>query len=283
MFDTAPEMVQSLVLGILQGLTEFLPMSSSGHLVILPSLLGWPQPSLQAAVVVHMGTLLSIIWTFRQDLLGMAQEMWRTIPHRRWYSYRAREGYFICLATIPAAAAGYFLRPLLASAISSPATAAYGLLLTAFLLGGSEIYARLRERSRYIEEISWIDGLLMGLGQALALLPGVSRSGSTMAVGRARGLDRPGVARFSFLMSIPVMLGAGMLEISNISTESVSSLTAQGLPLVVSFAASGVSGLLAIRFFMNFVKRHSLLPFAVYCMALGIAMLYYLKSGIVAA
>lgn len=279
MFSRAPELVRALVLGILQGLTEFLPISSSGHLVFLPALLGWPQPTILMAVVVHMGTLLSVVWTFRQDLKAIVQEMWKTIPQRRWTSYQAREGYFICLATVPAALSGYFLQPLMTAAMSSPLTAAYGLFVTAILLGGSEIYAYWRERNRYIEEISWLDVLLMGLGQALALMPGISRSGATMAMGRARGLDRPGIARFSFLMGLPVMLGAGMLELSSALTEGNLALPSVALPLGVSFVASAASGLLAIRLFMNFVKHRGLLPFAFYCLVLGLALLYYLNSG----
>ncbi len=277
MLSNVPELYQALVLGILQGLTEFLPISSSGHLVILPAALQWSPPSLLMAVTVHMGTLLSICWAFRQNIWTMVRDMGRTLTHRRWVSYQAREGYFICLATIPAAVAGYYLRPFLVDAISSPATAAYGLCVTAALLGGSELFAHWREQHRYVEELTWWDAVLMGLGQVLALVPGISRSGATMAVGRAQSLERVGVARLSLLMGLPIMLGAGLLEFRSALAVDVFSLTAQGLPLAVSFLASALSGVLAIRFLMNFVRRRGLLPFAVYCLILGLGLLLYLR------
>ena len=277
MFADVPELYQALVLGILQGLTEFLPISSSGHLVVLPTLLQWSPPSLLAAVAVHMGTLLSICWVFRRNIRDMARDMWRTLTYKRWASYQAREGYFICLAAIPSAAAGYYLRPVLAAAMSSPTTAAYGLCVTALLLGGSELIAQRREQYRYIEELTWLDTVWMGLGQALALVPGISRSGATMAMGRAQSLERSGVARFSFLMGLPVMLGAGLLEFRNALATDAFGLTAQGLPLAVSFLASALSGVLAIRFLMNFVRRRGLMPFAFYCLILGLGLLYSLR------
>ncbi len=279
MFSDVNELYQSLILGLVQGLTEFLPVSSSGHLVILPTLLEWPQPTLLSAVVVHLGTLFSVCWVFRRDLREMAQDMLRTLVAKRWASYGAREGYFICLSAIPAAVAGVYLRPLLAIAMSSPLTAAYGLCTTAFLLFGGELVAHLRGRYRYFEEQNWLDALLMGMGQALALVPGISRSGATMAVGRALTLERPGVARFSFLMGIPIMVGAGLLELRDTLATGSFEWAAIGFPLVISFLASTLSGILAVRFLMSFVRKRGLLPFAVYCLALGLGLLYVLQSG----
>ncbi len=277
MFADVPELYQALVLGILQGLTEFLPISSSGHLVILPTLLQWSPPSLLTAMVVHLGTLLSVVWVFRRNLQGMARDMWRTLAHRRWASYQAREGYFICLAAIPVVAAGYYLQPFLATAMSSPVTAAYGLCITALLLGGSELIAHWRAQYRYMEEMTWLHAVWMGLGQALALVPGISRSGATIAMGHAQSLERPGVARFSFLMGLPIMLGAGLLEFRRVLADPTLGLATLSWPLAVSFLASALTGVLTIRFLMHFVRRHSLMPFAGYCLMLGLGLLSYLR------
>ena len=272
---------QALVLGMVQGVTEFLPISSSGHLVIVPALLRWDAPSLSFAVALHWGTLLSVLWAFRRDLKRMAQDMGRSARLRRLVSYEARDGFFLLLASLPAAGVGYGLRPWLAEAMDGPFFAALGLCATALLLGGSELVGRWRERRRYIEEMTWWDALLMGLGQALALAPGISRSGATMAMGRLRLLDRPGAARFSFLMGIPVMLGAGFLETLVSWQDGAWHNGFLDANAWIGVAASALCGLAAIKVLLGYVRRRSFMPFALYCLAVGLGLaLYWMPQGL---
>ena len=270
---------QALVLGMVQGLTEFLPISSSGHLVLVPALLGWDAPSLSFAVALHWGTLLAVLWAFRRDLKRMARDMGRSARRRRMVSYEARDGFFLLVASLPAAGAGSVLRPWLTEAMDGPFLAALGLCVTAMLLGGCELVGRCRERRRYIEEMTWLDALLMGLGQALALAPGISRSGATMAVGRMRLLDRPGAARFSFLMGIPVMLGAGFLETLISWQDGAWRNGFLDANVWIGVAASALCGLAAIKVLLGYVRRRSFMPFALYCLAVGLLALYWETRG----
>lgn len=269
------ELVRALLLGVLQGLTEFLPISSSGHLVVVPALLAWELPSLLFTITVHLGTLLALVLVYVQDLLHIARSLWQTVRWRRLADYAARDGLYVLVASIPAGVAGVVLQPFVAATMSQPRVAAAGLCCTGLLLGGSEMWARWRERERYIEEMTLGQAWIMGLGQALALLPGISRSGATMAAGRAQGLDRAGVARFSFLLGIPLMCGAGLLEILTLEDPRVLLQEQVGLPLLVGFGASALSGMVAIKALLRLVRKHSLFPFAVYCVAVGGAMWWW--------
>ncbi len=270
------ELIQAFWLGLLQGLTEFLPVSSSGHLVLLPALLAWEPPSLQFAVMVHMGTLLALILVYVQDLLHMVRSLWRTVRWQRLADYAARDSLYILVASVPAGVAGVVLQPYITAAMDQPRMAAMGLCGTGVLLGGSELWARWRERELYMEEMSLRQAVVMGLGQALALWPGVSRSGAAMAAGRSQGLPRDGVARFSFLLGVPVMLGAGVWELVA-QEESRMLLQGQmGLPLLVGFVTSFLAGFAAIRLLLRFVRRHSLYLFALYCLSVGLGVLWIL-------
>ncbi len=270
------EWVQALLLGLLQGLTEFLPISSSGHLVVVPALLAWAPPSLLFAVTVHMGTLLALVLVYSRDMLHILRSLWQTVRRRRLADYAARDGIFILVASIPAGVAGVMLQPYIAATLSQPRVAAIGLCCTGLLLGGSELWARWREQERYMEELTLGQAVIMGVGQALALLPGISRSGATMAAGRAQGLDREGVARFSFLLGVPIMLGAGLLEFLTLEDPRGLLQEQAGLPLLAGFVASVLAGTVAIKTLLRIVRRHSLYPFAVYCVAVGGATLWFL-------
>ncbi len=271
------ELFQAFVMGLVQGLTEFLPISSSGHLVILPSLLAWEPPSLLFAITVHLGTLMALVLAYSQDLLTMAKSVWRTLRWRRMADYAARDGFFILTASIPAAATGVVLQPYMENLLNQPRIAAAGLCGTGLLLGGSEFLARWRERELYIEEMSLWQALIMGLGQTLALLPGISRSGATMAAGRIQGLNRTGVVRFSFLLGVPIMLGAGMWEIVTLEDPIRLMQSKAGLTLLVGFVTSALSGLAAIKMLLRFVRRYSLSLFALYCVVAGLFSFRFLS------
>lgn len=250
---------RAFLLGVLQGATEFLPVSSSGHLVLVPWLLGWDSPSLAFDAVVHWGTALAVVVYFWRDWVSLVKEI-RFFP-KNLIS-------LILLGTIPAALAGYFLEDFFEGMFGRPVAAAAFLLVTAALLTASE---RLGRRERDLHTLTWLDALLVGLAQALAILPGISRSGSTIAAGLARGLRREEAARFSFLLATPIILGAGLLKI--VDLVKMGGLAAQVPTLVVGFAAASLVGLGCIHFLMGYLQRRRLYPFAVYCAVVGGACL----------
>ena len=263
-------LVQAIVLGIVQGLTEFLPISSSAHLVLVPWLLGWSFDAESAFVfnvLVQLGTLVSVVLYFRVDLLVMAKAIWKGVRIRQpLVDPASRLGWMILLASIPAALAGLLLKDWVEQAFASPLAVCVFLLINAAIMFGAERLARL-ERS--LQQVTAQDALAIGAAQALALFPGISRSGSTISAGIVRGLLRPEAARFSFLMSIPVMLGAGMIATLDL-IRSPSSIQQIG-PILVGFASAAIVGYLAIRWLLGFLARRSLTPFAVYCTAIGLA------------
>lgn len=260
---------QAIVLGFVQGVTEFLPISSSGHLVLVPHFLGW-EFSQQAVfvfdVLVQWGTLLAVIIYFWQDLINIIMAFLRGIIDRKPFAtHDARMGWNLILATIPAVVLGFLLKDTVEAAFSNPRITGVFLLVTAAILVIAEVAGK---RQRSLEQLTWIDALWIGFAQVLALFPGVSRSGSTIAGGMTRNLDRPAAARFSFLMSIPVMLGAGSLALVDLfQTPSLSSLIP---PLLVGFFVALVSGYIAIRWLLTYLTRHSLYVFAIYCTLIGV-------------
>ncbi len=265
--------LQAIVLGIVQGLTEFIPVSSSGHLVLVPHLLGWQFSHAQAFVfdvLVQWGTLLAVFIYFRRDLLVISLAFARGIVDGRPFADPdARMGWYLVLATLPAVVAGLAAKDLIESAFASPRATGFFLLCTAMLLVIAE---KVGHRNRTMEKITWFDALWIGCSQVLALLPGISRSGATIAGGMTRHLDRPSAARFSFLMSVPVMVGAGVLALRDlVALPAAESFL---LPLLAGFLAALVSGYIAIRWLLAFLSNHSLYGFAVYCVLLGLVVLF---------
>jgi undecaprenyl-diphosphatase len=261
--------LQAILLGIIQGLTEFLPISSSAHLVIIPFLLGWEIPAAPAFVfnvLVQLGTLVAVIVYFWKDLLGITKGFIEGLLARQPFkTSQSRLGWYILLATIPAGVFGLLIKDLVEAAFNSPLATGIFLLCTAVILVIAE---RLSKLTRSLEEINWLDALLMGIFQALAVFPGISRSGSTMTGGLLRNLDRPSAARFSFLMSIPIMLAAGVL--ATLDLLEIPDLSQQIVPVTVGFLAAAVVGYLSIRWLLGYLTRHSFYSFAVYCVAAGL-------------
>jgi len=263
-------LLEAILIGIIQGATEFLPISSDGHLVLVPAILGLQQPDLVLIGLVHAGTLLAIVAYFWRDIVTILRAVLGGLARRRPFDdANARLGYFMVLGSIPAAIAGLLAMNFFEEQFGSPTVAALGLLVTAaFLIVGE----RLRRGTKPLDRLTWVDTLIIGSFQVLALLPGVSRSGTTIAAGLGRGLDRPTAARFSFLVGLPAIAGAGLLSIIDI-------FSAQGsLPAthyLVAFLTAAVVGYLCITFLLNWVKGHTLYPFAVYCIAFGVLFLLF--------
>ncbi|HZW02967.1 MAG TPA: undecaprenyl-diphosphatase UppP [Anaerolineaceae bacterium] len=260
--------LQSLILGIVQGLTEFLPVSSSAHLVLTPFLFGWEIPAEQVfpfGVLVQLGTLLAVILYFWKDLWAIIREFIDGILKGRPFEQpNARLGWYLVLATIPAGLAGLLLKDTVEGAFQSPVATAAFLFVTAALLVFAEWYGR---RQRDLGCMNWKDALVIGAFQILSLFPGISRSGSTIAGGMTRQLERPAAGRFSFLMSIPVMLAAGGLEVFDLA--DVPNLASFLPVLLVGFLAAAVVGFLSIHWLLRFLTRRPLTIFAIYCVVFG--------------
>lgn len=264
--------LQAIILGIVQGLTEFLPISSSGHLVIVPFLLRWALPEDQVfpfGVLVQLGTLLAVIIYFRKDLWSILKAFFSGIFQRKPFAdSQARLGWYLILATIPAGILGILLKSKVESVFQSITWTAVFLLVTAVFLFIAEKIGR---RNRDIDEMNWKDALWIGAWQAISIFPGISRSGATMTGGLTRNYDRTSSARFSFLMSIPVMLAAGVLSV--IDLFKVSNLSAFLPKLAAGFIIAAIVGYFAIHFFLKLIARHSLLWFALYCLVFGLIVL----------
>jgi undecaprenyl-diphosphatase len=264
--------VQSILLGIIQGLTEFLPISSSGHLVIVPFLLDWEIPDAQAFVfdvLVQVATLVAVVAFFWKDFYVILRGVLRGLKHRKPFETQpARLGWYILLATLPAGFAGLLLKDVIEQAFSSPMMTGVALLATAAILVIAE---RVGRRRRILDELTWLDALVIGVFQVLALFPGLSRSGSTIAGGMTRDLDRPSAARFSFMMALPIMLVAGLSAL--IDLVRLPDLAAM-LPIFIpGFISAAVVGYLAIGWLIKFLTRYSLYYFAIYCAVLGLIIL----------
>jgi len=249
---------EATVLGTVQGLTEFLPVSSSAHLVLLPWALGWPDPGLTFNVVVHLGTLLSLFLYFRGDLTGLARGLVAGAPDG------VRLLTALALGTVPGAAAGYFAKGFFEALFARPDWVGVFLLGTALLLGVAE---RAGRRSRSLEALGAYEAVWIGVAQAVAIAPGISRSGSTIAVGLLLGFTREAAARFSFLLAIPIILGAGAHQLLGLRHASGASVA--WAPLLLGFVMASAAGYAAIGALLRYLRTRSLYPFALYCALLG--------------
>jgi undecaprenyl-diphosphatase len=247
---------EAAVLGVVQGLTEFLPVSSSAHLVLVPWALGWRDPGLTFDVTVHLGTLLSLLLYFGRDLAHLARRLLVGAPDgRRLLSA-------LIVGTLPGAAAGYFAKGFFEALFARPDWVGVFLLGTAALLAVGE---RAGRRSRSLATLGAPEALCIGVAQAVAIAPGISRSGATIAVGLLLGFNREAAARFSFLLAIPIILGAGAYQLLR---HTGPASVAWG-PLLVGFFAAFAVGYAAIGGLLRYLRTRSLYPFALYCLLVG--------------
>ena len=260
-------MFRAIVLGAVQGLTEFVPVSSSAHLILLPFLLGWQVPSLAFDVAVHVGTVLAVVAYFWRDLWQVAVGVLRWVAGSRREEdvARARLGGLLIVGSIPAALAGILLEELFEDLFKRPTFAAGALLGTAALLVLAEaVYRRSNaDGRRDVGSISVLDALAIGAMQALAITPGISRSGATITAGMLRGLSREAAARFSFLLSIPAIAGAALVAVPDFPAG-----TDPG-PVIAATAVAAVTGFAAVAFLLRYLRTRTMHPFAVYCVLLS--------------
>ncbi len=277
------EIIQALILGIVQGATEFIPVSSSGHLVIVPWLFGWEPSPLLFDTILHWGTLTAIIIVFWRDFLDIFKATMSSIFNRSLADPNARLGWFIVIGTIPAAFFGLFFKDFFEGLVlneeAGPLAAGIFLLVTAALLIGSELITRNANVDRSLTGMNVRDAIFIGFAQAFALFPGVSRSGSTIAAGLVRRFRRDEAARFSFFLGAPTFLGAGLLQLGDALATDRAEVAAMAPELIVGFLAAAVVGVIAIRFLLRYLRTHSLYPFAIYCIIMGLTVIALNLAG----
>ena len=260
---------QAIVLGVIQGLSEFLPISSSAHLALAPWLFGWQDPGLAFDVALHLGTLIALVWFFWQEWITLARAAWAIMKNRRVETESERRVLWVVIATIPGALAGYLLQDYAKSVFRSPALIGTMLIVMGVILWLVDRRAR---QDRPLAAMTWIDAALIGLAQMFAIIPGVSRSGSTITAGRALRFSRESAAVFSFLMSLPIISAAVVFEGRHAIADGISA------PLIAGVVASAVSGWLAISVLLKYVARHSYDVFALYRLVVGagvLALVFY--------
>ncbi|HDZ55552.1 MAG TPA: undecaprenyl-diphosphate phosphatase [Pseudomonas xinjiangensis] len=259
--------LQVVILAVVQGLTEFLPISSSAHLILVPILTEWPDQGLAFDVALHLGSLAAVLMYFRKDLINMAQS-WTSSLVTRQLDADAKLAWAVLLATIPVGLAGLLFKDTIETVLRSPISIAWGLIVFGVVLG----WADWRHRgARSEHQMNWKDVALVGIAQAIALFPGVSRSGITMTAGLMIGLSREASSRFSFLLSIPVTVLACALEARELM---YSEETIEWGFMIAGIVLSGISAYLCIHYFLAFIKNIGMQPFVAYRLVLGVLLLW---------
>ncbi|MCB9436212.1 MAG: undecaprenyl-diphosphate phosphatase [Anaerolineales bacterium] len=273
------KLLEALLLGVVQGATEFLPVSSSGHLVLVSWWLGLDAPPLIFSVVVHLGTTLAVIAYFWQDWWRIIQSTLQGVLHRSFdwnHNPEHRIMTMLVIGSIPVAVVGFALQDYFENTFSNPAMVSISLFITAGLLIYGEYASSASPDTTHElipQQIRFIDSIWIGLAQAFAIMPGISRSGSTIAAGLFRGLSRPAAARYSFLLATPAIIGAGLLETLHIiSGEAQFTRDLAGV-LFIGFVSAALVGFASIALLLQVVKRHRLYGFAAYCVVFGMMSL----------
>ena len=273
--------LHAIILGIVQGLTEFLPISSSGHLILVPELFGWTELTANSSlektfdVALHMGTLLGAVWYFRRDLAAYIAAGWRVITRRSLAETDGRIAWLLLLTAVPGAIVGGLFGDTIDEHLGDPIL--IGVMLIVF--GTVLLFIDRMAGERPVDDFHTRDAVIMGVAQAVALQPGVSRAGVTMTAGRWLRFDRAAAARLSFLMSIPIIAGAGVYESAGVIADGgiPSDFVA---PFLWGFVASAVSGFLAIYWLLRYLQTRSFFPFVVYRWVVGTAVIVVFATGI---
>lgn len=267
---------QAVILGIVQGLTEFLPVSSSGHLIFLPKLFGWADQGMAFDVILHLGTLLAVIVYFRNKLWNIVKSFFGQKEYRIQNIEYKRLGWLILLSIIPAGIVGFFFSDWLENSFRSATVVAFNLIFWGLMLYIADRYTcKLANLSTcQLDKLNWKQSLFIGCAQVLAFIPGTSRSGITMTAGLFSKLDRNSAAEFSFLMSVPIIAlagGKGLLDLIQSG-----SFNENFLVLLVGFLSAVLSGLLAVWGLLKIIKKYSFLPFVIYRILLGLGILLFI-------
>ena len=272
------DLLKAVVLGLIQGLTEFLPISSSAHLRIFPELFGWGDPGAAFTAVVQIGTELAVLIYFRHDIWRIGSTWVRSLVQPEWRGHvDARMGWYIIIGSLPIVVLGIALKDVIEQDFRSLWIIGSTLVVLGVVLGIADRYGR---NDRAIKKMGLRDALLMGLAQAAALVPGVSRSGATISMGRFLGFERAAATRFAFLLAIPAVVGAGLFQLSEIPGGD----NAYGWgPTLVGTVVSFIVGYAAIAWLLRYVSTNSYTPFVVYRVLLGGTVLVLLGTGVLTA
>lgn len=275
--------IEAIILGIVQGITEFLPVSSSAHIIVVPWLFGWDEPGLTFNVAVHIGTLLAVLLFFRTDILAMALALPKGLANGTpLQDPMSRLAVIILVGSVPAGLVGVFFGDRIdilfhtgGDGNSAKVVIAIMLILVGLLM---LIVERRISQHRNFDRIGWQDGILIGVAQAIALIPGTSRSGVTITAGMILGLRKEVAARFSFLLGVPAVAGAGLIEGVRLAEEGLPA--DEVLPFIVGSVSALVVGYLSIAFLLRFLRTNSVLVFTVYRFGLGGLMLILIALGV---
>jgi undecaprenyl-diphosphatase len=267
-------LLEAIVLGLVQGLTEFLPISSTAHLRIAPELFGWKDPGAAYSAVIQLGTVAAVLIYFRKDIVSLTAAFFRGLARREPFgTLESRLAWFVLVGTLPIGVCGLAFKKLIENEFRSLYVISGSLIVLALILF---VVERAASHKRTLADMTWRDGILIGLFQALALIPGSSRSGTTMTGGLALGLRREDAARYSFLLSIPATTLAGVFELKHLleATERPSALS-----LWVGTLVAFGSGMAAIAWLLSYLRSRTMLVFVVYRVALGVLLLVLLQLG----
>lgn len=269
-------LLHALILGALQGFTEVLPISSSAHLILVPWLLGWPESGLTFDVALHLGTFLALALYFRRDIVDMTVSTIDALNHRSLDTPARRLPFLVVASAVPAALVGKLFETQIEELFRSRLLL-IGMFLIVFGvgLGLADLFGRKR---RSVAELTLAGAITIGLFQCLALIPGVSRSGITITAGLMLGFNRVGAARFSFLMSLPIVAGAALFKMLHLLDQGIPA--EEALPLVVGIVSSAITGYLSIAFLLRFVQKRSIAPFVWYRLIAGGAVVAAILIGI---
>lgn len=260
---------QIVVLALVQGLTEFLPISSSAHLILVPVLSDWPDQGLAFDVVVHLGTLTAVVWYFKKDVVVLSVDWTKSCIQKQTVG-ESRLAWLVILGTIPVGAAGLLLHDYVDNVLRSPLIIAWATIGFGLLLGLADFVGK-NKNTQSEHQLSWKNGMIIGFAQALALIPGTSRSGITMTAGLFTGLTRQGAARFSFLLSIPAILMAGSYKTLKLIQEGNG---VEWFSMGLGYALSAISAYICIHYFLKMLERIGMTPFVIYRVAQGVILLY---------
>ncbi|MDR1430468.1 MAG: undecaprenyl-diphosphate phosphatase [Spirochaetaceae bacterium] len=255
------DIFEAVVLGAVQGLTEFLPVSSSGHLVLFQKIIGVDEPTLLFDTLLHCGTLAAIFLVLRRDIWALLRNPLQPLS------------LYLIIGTVPAVIAGLFLKDFIEQAFAGGAFLGYAFIFTSAALFGAEYLSALPGRERRSGDISWFDALVIGVLQAVAIMPAVSRSGLTLSGALARRLERGLAARFSFLLAIPAILGALVLQIHDLAAGEGGAPSIGTLPVIAGTLTAALVGIVSVSLMLKLVREHSLKGFGIYTAVLGVLVL----------
>jgi undecaprenyl-diphosphatase len=271
------DIFRAFILGLIQGLTEFIPISSTAHLKVIPVALGWGDPGVTFTAIIQLGSILAVLWYFRQDLMDLGTGIIKAVKTKNYQAQEFKIGLGIIIGTIPIVIFGLELKIFVPDLDNSPfrslTTIAIASIFMAILLGIAE---KISNHKRDFEQLSTKDGILMGLAQSLALIPGVSRSGSTITAGLFMNLERATAARFSFLLGIPAITLAGLVELKDVFDQGLK--VSSTIPLTIGLISSWIFSYLAIAWLIRFLQKRDTWIFVWYRLAFGIVILFGIAS-----